>query len=246
MMRRAAGLFLTGSIAIHVALAGTMWLVSRGHGASRSDPNATFAGETFDIAPPADQRPAEVEPVVADRSDPNDLQTDQAEVARPRPRAPVRGGRNASTAHEVEPLTYGALGDRSASDVTVSLARGFPQAASTDPIWRDAAFGDAGSATLEIELAPDGSLARWNLGTGASPALRQAMVRTMAFIGGRSFLARSAITKLHITARVTADAVRDGTDAVYAIHSEHEADHASGYFSLSSGRRIDVVITPAK
>jgi hypothetical protein len=39
--------------------------------------------------------------------------------------------------------------------------------------------------------------------------------------------------------------VRDGSDAVYAIHAEHEGPKASAYFSLSMGRRIDLVITPA-
>ena len=167
-------------------------------------------------------------------------------VARPRV---ATHGDNTTSGAEV-PLTYGALGDRSAIDVTVALSRGFPQAASPDPEWRSVPLGDAGSAILEIELEEDGSLGRWGLGpiTGgsASPALREGIRRTMAFIGSRTFLARAKTTRLHVSARVSTDATHDGSDAVYAIHSEHEGQSASAYFSLAMGRRIDLTITPAR
>ena len=68
----------------------------------------------------------------------------------------------------------------------------------------------------------------------------------MGLVGGRTFLAHGPSTKLHLAARVTADAVRDGSDAVYAIHAEHEGPNASAYFSLAIGRRVDLVITAAK
>ena len=154
--------------------------------------------------------------------------------------------RESTTSGAEVPLTYGALGDRSAVDVTVALSRAFPSAASPDPEWRTVALGDAGSAILEIELEEDGTLARWGLGAGASPALREGIRRTMAFIGARTFLAHGRTTRLQVTARVSTDATRDGADAVYAIHSEHEGQNASAYFSLSVGRRVDLVITPAR
>ncbi len=243
MMRRASSaFFLAASLVVHggVGLSG-VWLshrtltdvptVSDGH---VREATPTFAGETFVIAHldegPQEVAPIEAPPVVRD--------VGPAEMAVARPRPQVHGTNGGVEA----PLTYGAVGDRSAASVLVALSRGFPQAASTDPIWRTAAFGDAGSATLEIELAEDGTLARWSLGPGASTGLRQAMVRTMDLIGGRTFVAAGRITRLHVSARVTADAVRDGADAVYAIHSEHEGETASAYFSLSSGRRVDLVI----
>lgn len=176
--------------------------------------------------------------------EPDEQHAGETETAHPKPHLAIPGGVT-SQAHSVDvPLTYGALGDRSAVDVTIALARGFPQAASTDPIWRTVPFGDAGMATMEIDLEPDGTLARWSLGAGASPALRQAVTRTMAFIGSRTFLAHGATTKLTVSAHVSADAVRDGNDAVYAIHSEHDGPRASAYFSLASGRRIDLTIAP--
>ncbi len=241
-MRRAALVFLTASLVAHVGMFGTgAWLAK--HTAKKDTaPKVVFAGETFDIAEEENRREETPEVVndVTERAAPHE---DDALTPRPRAHVAARGDRASS--HEVDvPLTYGALGDRSAADVMVSIARGFPQAASTDPIWKTVAFGDAGSAILEIEIEPDGTLARWSLGQGASAALRQAFARTMAFIGSRTFLARSAVTKLRVTARVSTDAVRDGADAVYAIHSEHEGQRASAYFSLSSGRRIDLTIAP--
>lgn len=240
MVRRSAIAFLTASLLVHAGAGGAgVWLAKRAHEAERQkgDPKPVFTGETFDIAAASEEKPREI---VAD--EPTEKRDEHAaEPARPRARVTSHGE---GTAHGAElPLTYGALGDRSAASVTVALARGFPQAASTDPIWRDVPFGDAGSAILEIELAEDGTLARWSLGAGASPALRQAMVRTMGLIGGRTFLAHGPKTKLHVSARVTADAVRDGSDAVYAIHAEHEGQNASAYFSLAIGRRVDLAIT---
>jgi hypothetical protein len=241
-MRRTTGLFLTASLAIHVGLGvGGAWVGKHARDV-HDDPKPALAGETFDIArleqPPIEQQTEQPDP---------DEQTEVGIGLGTRvtiPRAATT--RVAPVAPLDVPLTYGAVGDRSASSILVTLARGFPQAASTDGIWRTVPFGDAGSATMEIELSEDGTVARWSVGPGASLALRQAMVRTMSLVGGRPFIARGPTTKLHIEARVTADAVRDGDDAVYAIHSEHEGDKASAYFSLTSGRRVDLVITTVK
>jgi hypothetical protein len=228
-------MFLAASLALHAgAGVSGVWLARHAKAPATKAP--TFAGETFDIAP-VDDSPRETVPVTTDVAN---EQPGASEPAHARPKLETHGDNHSASAEA--PLTYGAVGDRSASSVIVAVSRGFPQAASTDIVWRTEPFGDAGAATLEIEIAEDGSLVRWNLGPGASGALRQAMVRTMAFIESRTFVARGRVTKLHISGRVTADAVRDGTDAVYAIHSEHEGDDASAYFSLSSGRRVDLVI----
>ncbi len=243
MMRRSALAFLTASVLVHGAIGGGgAWLAKRAKDAERAkvEPKPVFTGETFDIATASEDQPREI--VATEPTEKN-----AAEAVQPaRPRIHVASHGEGTTQSVEAPLAYGALGDRSAVDVTVALSRGFPQAASPDPIWRTVALGDAGSAILEIELAEDGTLARWSLGAGASPALRQAITRTMAFIGGRAFLARGRTTKLHVAARVGSDAVRDGSDAVYAIHSEHEAENASAYFSLAIGRRVDLAITPVR
>ena len=241
-MRRSALVFLTASLLLHVAAGGGgAWLARRARAQNELAPKVVFAGETFDIQAIQD-RPAPSPSVVAP---PVRNHEEHAAAPAPRPRLATRGDSSSEKTVEA-PLTYGAMGDRSATTLIVAVARGFPQAASTDPVWRGVPFGDAGEATLQIDLEADGTVARWSLGPGASPALRQAMLRTMAFIGGRSFVSRGAVTKLRLAARVSADAVRDGSDAVYAIHSEQEGDHASAFFSLASGRRVDLVITALK
>jgi hypothetical protein len=242
-MRRTTIAFLTASLAIHAGAGGVAYVVSKiphvDHGAP-SKP--TFTGETFEISRESVESPREV---VTDPSPQTTTDEDAAEpVHKTRPHVATHG-ENTTTGAEA-PLTYGALGDRSAVDVTVALARGFPQAASPDAEWRTVPLGDAGAAILDIDLEEDGTLARWGLGAGASPALREGIRRTMAFIGGRTFLAHGKTTRLHVSAHVTTDATRDGTDAVYAIHSEHDGPSASAYFSLSVGRRVDLTITPAR
>ena len=237
------GAFLIGSLALHGAAGGgAVWLAHRARAAEkapRTDPKPVFAGESFDVSAFTEPR---TEAVPADR-DPVEHGADATprleHVARP-----ARSGTASTTtpAAADEPATYGATGDRSAVDVVVAISRGFPQAASTDPVWSTVPLGSAGEATMEIEIDEDGNLLRWSLDAGASPALRQGMVRTMALVGGRAFLAHGAVTKLHVTARVSTDAVHDGADSVYALHSEHEGNVASAYFSLSIGRRIDLVL----
>ncbi|HEY1960029.1 MAG TPA: hypothetical protein VGH28_30680 [Polyangiaceae bacterium] len=240
-MRRSALAFLTASLLVHAGLGeGGAWLARRGQSRELGTPKVVFAGETFDIQA-VDDRAAPSPSVVA----PVERPDEQGVTAAPRAQIAARGDSSSEKTVQA-PLTFGAMGDRSATSLIVAVSRGFPQAASTDPVWRGVSFGDAGDATLEIELEADGTLARWSLGPGASPALRQAMVRTMALVGGRAFVARGAVTKLRVAARVSPDAVRDGTDAVYAIHSEHEGDHALAFFSLASGRRVDLVITALK
>ena len=241
-MRRTTIAFLTASLAIHAGMGGVAYVVSKiphvDHGVAAKP---TFTGETFEIAAESTESRREIvrEPTPETKTD---EQAEPVHVARPRIST---HGENTTAGAEV-PLTYGALGDRSAVDITVALSRAFPQAASPDPEWRTVPLGDAGSAILDIELEEDGTLSRWGLGAGASPALREAVRRAMAFIGSRTFLARGRTTRLHVAAHVSTDATRDGADAVYAIHSEHDGPSASAYFSLSVGRRVDLTITPVR
>ncbi|HEX4514056.1 MAG TPA: hypothetical protein VH054_10980 [Polyangiaceae bacterium] len=242
-MRRTTLAFLTASLAIHAGAGGVAYVVSKIPHVEHGAPKPVFNGETFEIAGVITESPREVvtEPAPS-QTKTDDEAAEAVHVARPHV---TTHGENTMTGAEA-PLTYGALGDRSAVDVTVALARGFPQAASPDAEWRTVPLGDAGAAILDIDLEEDGTLARWGLGAGASPALREGIRRTMAFIGGRTFLAHGKTTRLHVSAHVTTDATRDGTDAVYAIHSEHDGPSASAYFSLSVGRRVDLTITPAR
>src|SRR4029079_13852649 len=43
-----------------------------------------------------------------------------------------------------EPVRFGAVGERGAVDLATAFTRGFPQAASADPIWARAPFGPTG------------------------------------------------------------------------------------------------------
>jgi hypothetical protein len=63
----------------------------------------------------------------------------------------------------------------------------------------------------------------------------------MALIGGRTFYANGAETKIRVSAKIVPDEVHDG------LHGEVFAIGASGssaFFALAIGRRIDVEITP--
>jgi hypothetical protein len=241
-VNRWSGVFLGLSLLLHVGMGGMATWASRRSHDDHAKPKPAFAGETFDVAGVVEER---VAAPITGTAAPEIAAPGETARAIANPAAPHAASTTNAPAVDV-PLTYGAVGDRSASSVLVTLARGFPQAASTDDIWKTVALGDAGTATMEVELAEDGTVARWSLGQGASLALRQGIVRTMQLVGGRAFIARGAITRLKVEGRVTTDAVRDGPEAVYAIHSEHDGDKASAYFSLSTGRRIDLVLTVVK
>jgi len=238
--------FLFGSLLLHGAAGGgAAWLAHRARAAeqaTRADTRPAFAGESFDIAAATERAEEQTAAVQPDRDDAKEHEVDALPKLERRRHAATLGTAATSAPAADEPPTYGATGDRSAIDVVVAISRGFPQAASTDPVWSTVPLGPAGEATMEIELDANGTLLRWSLDAGASPALRQGMVRTMALVGGRAFLAHGAVTKLKVSARVSTDAVRDGADSVYALHSEHEGKDASAYFSLSMGRRIDLVL----
>jgi hypothetical protein len=234
--------FLVGSLAIHGILGGTgVWLV-RHPAATSSRPTestkeASLAGDSFDIASEAREAPIETLSTTAEPT------TDEATkpISAP-PRRRTTGDSSESARATLPPATFGAVGDRSATLLLPAIARGFSEAASTDPAWRGVSLGDAGSATLEVELDDEGRMLRWSLGAGATPAMRQGFVRTMALIGGRSFIARGQTTKLAVSVHVTTDAVREGGESVYALHTESDGPVGNSYFSLSVGRRVDLTL----
>ncbi len=237
----APGLFLIGSLALHGVAGGAAWLVHRSHarapGQVEREAKPVFAGESFDVQAATEPQPAFAAPTDEAPKQP----ATPGEKKLERSHAPRALGTTGAAAAE-EPPTYGAVGDRSAVDLVVAISRAFPQAASTDPVWATVPLGSAGEAEMEIDRDASGNVVRWSLDSGASGALRRAMVRTMALVTGRALLARGPTTKLRLSARVSTDAVRDGADSVYALHSEHEGRNASAYFSLSIGRRIDLVL----
>lgn len=146
---------------------------------------------------------------------------------------------------DAEPARFGAVGERGSVDLATAFTRGFPQAASADPVWLKAPFGSAGALDVILSLDDTGHLVEARLEAGGTPALRQAIARTIALVRGRTFTARRGTTRLHVVGVVTADAVRNearGGD-VFAIGGSYVKNSGSAFFSLAIGRRIDVTIT---
>jgi len=136
---------------------------------------------------------------------------------------------------------FGAVGERSAAPLAATFARGFPQAASADPLWLSAPFGPAGSVDVDLTLDEEGALVDTRTSGNPGPALAEGIRRTLALIRARSFVAARRVTRLRVTASVTADQVHDGLHGeVFAIGGSFEAGEGSGFFALAVGRRIDI------
>jgi hypothetical protein len=144
-----------------------------------------------------------------------------------------------------EPL-YGAVGERSATDLATTFTRAFAQAASGDSVWSAAPFGAAGTAIVTLELDDTGHLAGTSIAGSPTIALRRGIERTLALLGPRALTARSAVTKLRIRAQVTRDAVHDGLHGdVFALSGGSlSGDIGTAFFALppalGPGRRVDV------
>lgn len=139
------------------------------------------------------------------------------------------------------PALYGAVGERSAADLATAFTRGFPQAASADPAWRAATLGSAGEADVVFTLDESGHIEDMQVLGSPSPALSSAIRRTFALVKGRPFVAKGRVTKLHLVASVSADAVHDGLHGdVFAIGGSFTGGEGSAFFALAIGRRIDV------
>lgn len=139
------------------------------------------------------------------------------------------------------PGLYGAVGDRSASDIATAFVRGFPQAASADPAWKTASLGAAGDVELVLTIDETGHFVGSQVLGAPSPALASGIRRTIALIKGRAFTAKGRTTKLHLTASVAADQVHDGLHGdVFAIGGSFAGSEGNAFFALNVGRRIDV------
>jgi hypothetical protein len=200
---------------------------------------SAIAGETLDIDP-AD--PAEVPP--DSPAAPPEVPITSLPIARFSPRTP--GATPSSPSRSAPATLFGAVGERSAVDLATTFTRAFPQAASADPLWLGAAFGSTSSAEVTLALDEDGHLSGSTVAGGPSSALRHGIERTLALLGARSFTARSAATKLRITAHVSRDDVHDGLHGdVFALSGGSFAgDVGSAFFALpagpGAGRRVDV------
>ena len=251
-----AGLAVSLSVGFHVAVAAALLVRPA---AKPEDPAPALAGETFELPAPDTQ-----ESPLANASPSTDQTGTEAPVevgdapAKPVPpkigktaARPSNAGRPSAgreSAGDGDPggstssgLTFGATGDRSATDLLTAITHGFAQGASGDASWRTAPIGSAGDATLTITLGEDGHIESETISGNASPALQSGIRRTMALIRGRPFVAKGKVTKLHLTATVSNDAVHDNSGSdVFAIGRSVAGGEGHGWFALSVGRRIDL------
>lgn len=161
---------------------------------------------------------------------------------------PVRGQKAAAT--DAPPTTgdngggassslYGAVGERSASDLPLAFTRAFPQASSADPSWAKAQLGAAGDADVTITLDETGHIESVAVSC-PDGALASGISRTMSLLRARPFTAKAKVTRLHLSARISPDQVHDGLHGdVFAIGQSD----GNAFFALAIGRRIDVKIT---
>lgn len=221
------------------------------------DPPPATAGETFEL--PAPETAA---PPLANASPSPDSNAAPAPVEFPdapaRPTPPSRAKAGARPSHQGRPSAgkaageteggpgssgtvamYGAVGDRSAQDISHAFIRSFPQAASGDPIWKTAPLGPAGDATLILTLDDAGKITDVQVQGSLTGPLAQGIQRTMALIKGRPFIAKGKVTRLHLSATINTDTVHDGLHGdVFAIGQDVGAGGA--FFALNVGRRVDL------
>lgn len=243
-MRSAFRVMLAASVALHVGAAVVFTHRSAPKEELAAQPSA-LNGETFDLSEAVKAAPASTP-----------AQTDDPTGAPDPSPAPGPAAHVTSTAHVAphaatlsngatasEPEMFGAVGDRSAADVSVAFTRAFPQAASSDPEWATIALGSAGAATVELDLDETGKLTAFTDPKLASPALRQGIDRTIALIGGRTFTSTGRAVELRVSARVSADEVHDGLHGnVFAIGGSFAGGEGSAFFALASGRRVDISV----
>lgn len=253
------------SIGAHAAIAAALLAPRAGPPEPPSDPAPALAGETFELpAPDTQEVPLANANAAADEVAAPAPADEPEAPARPEP--PSRGRRASRPSHDKRPsagrpakadddeggstgsgLTYGAVGERSASDLLTAITHGFAQGASGDPAWRSAALGPAGEATLVLTLDESGRLVGEEIRGAPSPALASGIRRTLALVRGRPFVARGQVTKLRLTATVSADSVHDATGGdVFAIGRSVAGGEGHGWFALAVGRRIDLRVRPLR
>jgi len=122
-------------------------------------------------------------------------------------------------------------------------ARAFPTAASGDTQWARAPYGSAGEAIVTITIDGAGKLTSMRMSGQPSPALAEALRRTLALLKNRTFVARGPTTTLRVRGRVSPDGVHDGLHGdVFAVGASFSGGEGEAFFALAVGRRIDAHI----
>jgi hypothetical protein len=133
--------------------------------------------------------------------------------------------------------------DRSVVDLAREFTRALPLAASSDPLWRTAPLGPAGTVDLTLTLDASGALVGSQSTGSPGEALASGVQRTLALIHARPFVARGKETRVRVTATVAEEQVHEGLRGdVFAIGARFEVGRGSGFFALTMGRRIDIQV----
>jgi hypothetical protein len=231
--------FAALSLAIHVAALDAVGARASTVAPRTLDATARpLAGETLDIDPPVLVSVAAPAPAPA----PTPLRA-PATVS-----AAVRTPAAAGAGAPAPPPVFGAVGARFATDLATTFTRAIPQAASADPTWSSAQFGNAGRADVTLALDAEGHLVASDVTGSPFPALRRSIERTLALLATRAFTSRGAITVLRVTAHVSRNDARDGLRGdVFALSGgSFSGDVGSAFFALppgvGPGRRVDVQV----
>ena len=139
-------------------------------------------------------------------------------------------------------------------DLLRSFVRAVPIVASSDPVWSPLPLGPAGSADVTLALDEEG---RPHVASGLSGPghLRKLIVKTVSVMSGGRFGIASADgiaseQKIHVAITLTQEAAPSANQAVsggvFALRfdppDEHQVSH--GFFTLASGRRVEVSVRP--
>ena len=135
---------------------------------------------------------------------------------------------------------------RYAVDLLKTFTRAMPQVAMQDTQWATLAIGPVGEADVTLELDDAGHLSdRLDFRGAPAPAIRTAVVRAAALIGGHAFVAKSARSHLVIAATITKDTGEDeyhGSRIALSGTGEFVGNVGKAFFALPIGRRIDFTL----
>jgi hypothetical protein len=246
-------LFALLSLALHLAAAGALRRAAHPPPAFevRADRTTALAGETLDVEPPATATPDDETSEPAPDSPASARLPSRPSAGPQEPRAASAAGHARAAAASAAPAApppalFGAVGERTATDLPTTFTRAFPQAASADPLWAGVPFGSAGAADVSLLLDDEGHLVQHAVTGSPSPALRHGIERTIVLLGGRPFTAHGAATRLRVVCRVSRNDIHDGLHGdVFALSGgSFSGDVGTAFFALPAtaggGRRVDV------
>lgn len=182
-----------------------------------------------------------------------------AAKARPSSRAGA-GNAETSTAGSQGSASSGTFGAEGAAagvrDLVRSFVRAIPIVASTDPVWATLPLGAAGSADVTLALDGQGKPFTPHPLESATPAhLRRLVLKTLAVMSGGRFGVDpndvpAAEQKLRIAIILTQQDPPPASEAAaggaFGLRFESADAHrvSRGFFTLASGRRVEVSVRP--